>query len=210
MNRVARSFTALLLCGFICQAATAGVVAEFDFDTLGGLEGFSSTNVTGLAADGDFLTGVATAPSNDPQLILDPASLTRGASSTAFDTISFRVRETEDGGTVLNAFDPTGLVVALGGGTPNPLTLSSGFSAADSGNGFFTVSVDISSFTASTITSLRVDPIGGASSNSNSQTAGNTFEVDFIRVTDNAIAIPEPNCLAILSLGGLGLLRRRR
>lgn len=84
----------------------------------------------------------------------------------------------------------------------------SDFQGVDSGDNFFTITVDISGFAATTITQLRLDPIGGASANSNSETNGNLFEVDFVQLN----AVPEPGAFALIS-GFLGLffvVARRR
>jgi hypothetical protein len=61
-----------------------------------------------------------------------------------------------------------------------------------------------------TINDLRLDPIGGAASNNNSQTDGNTFHVDYIRLNDFAIAVPEPSSVAILGFAFSSLLMRRK
>jgi MYXO-CTERM domain-containing protein len=83
-------------------------------------------------------------------------------------------------------------------------------------DGWFTVEVDISDLGSSAITSIRVDPIGGAASNSGpgggaggSDTNGNTFDVDYIRLNDTA-PIPEPSAALLGGLAGLLMLRRRR
>lgn len=191
------------LCG-----SSAAIVASYEFNTNGDTEGFTapiSLNVTGLAASGGFLTG--TASSNDPQLKIDGINHTVGTGET-WDYVEFRVRETQNeapAGTV-NVFNPTGLVVVVNATAAPAVTWSSGFTAVDSGSGFFTVTVDISSLGSVAIKDLRVDPIGGAASNSNSETNGNTFEVDYIRLH----AVPEPAAALLGSFGLLALLRRRR
>ncbi len=194
------------------MAAHSAVVASYNFNTAGNTEGWaaSSLNVSGLDASGGTLNG--TASSNDPQLKQSGLSLTVGSGET-WDEIIFRVRETEDvdnnpatndlAGTV--TFNAVGLVVVLN--NTGALTFNSGFSAVDSGDGYFTVSLDISSVAAATtITELRIDPIGGASINSNSQTQGNLFEVDSIQVT----SVPEPSTTLLGGTLLLGLALRRR
>jgi hypothetical protein len=72
--------------------------------------------------------------------------------------------------------------------------------------GWDTVSLNVTGLGVSAGNSFRVDPIGGASSNSNSQTQGKLFEVDFIQVT----SVPEPGAALLGGLGSIGLLRRSR
>ncbi|MEM6854379.1 MAG: PEP-CTERM sorting domain-containing protein, partial [Planctomycetota bacterium] len=88
----------------------------------------------------------------------------------------------------------------VNGNTPGSLV------GVDSGAGFFTVTVDISGFAENTLSQMRLDPIGGAFSNSGSQTAGNFYEIDFIQIS----TIPEPASLMLVGLGGLAMLTRRR
>ncbi len=73
-------------------------------------------------------------------------------------------------------------------------------------DGWFTVTANISAVGTSAITSIRVDPIGGAGAATESQTTGNTFDVDFIRLN----SVPEPSTAILGALGSLMLLRRRR
>lgn len=187
--------------------ASAAIIAEFNFTADGDTQGWAAaggTGILGLTTAGGFLTGTPTA--NDPQLVNNPVTFTLTGTQT-WDTVSFRVRETDSitglfiGSAGAPAFDPTGLIVAV-----NTLTVSSGFSVVASGDDFFTVTADISGLAATTITNIRVDPTGGALSNSGSETNGNFFEVDFIQVN----AVPEPSTALLSCLGMLALLRRRR
>jgi hypothetical protein len=212
----------ILLSSAVCHgifslvsAASAAIVAAYEFNTDTDQEGWvapPSLNTSGLTATGGFLSGVAS--SNDPQLVNNTASITIGSGQT-WDRIEFRVRENQNEVPVgpLTTFNPTGLIININnaGGTTPPsvgLLVSSpaSFTAVDSGDNFYTVTIGISGFTGSTISSLRLDPIGGAASNSNSETNGNAFEVDFIRVH----AIPEPSAFLLGGLGLTALLRRRR
>ena len=138
-------------------------------------------------------------------------SLVRGAAET-WSTIVFRVRETqdEDPTGAVSTFDPLGLIVQVnyvGADSFVTETINdlAKFTAVASGDGFFTVTADISAIAADTIVDLRLDPIGGAGVATNSQTSGNSFEVDFIQIN----AIPEPSAALLGSLGMLALLRRR-
>lgn len=200
----------LLLSFLIAPFADGAVVKAFEFESATDLNEWNTAltlNTTGLAVSGGTING--TASGNDPQLRIALGGLTPSVGET-WSTVEFRVRETEDlasGGGVV-AFNNIGIVVAVSGtgaGTfPNSAT------AVASGDGFYTVTQDISSFGSGAITTFRVDPIGGASSNSNSQTADNVFEVDYIRISDTSV-IPEPSSWSLFALGtGLVALRRRR
>ena len=211
MNRSCFGLASVLVAGVLVMPAGAAIVADFQFNTAGDTEGWGvliPAGVSGgLTADGDSLNGTAT--NNDPQLINNSISLTLGAGET-WDTVVFRVRETQENNVVVSDFNATGLVVFLDDG---PLmapgftaSASALFSAVASGDGFLTVTADISGYTGSSLTALRIDPIGGAASNSNSETNGNLFEIDFIQVN----AVPEPASLALVGMGGLMMLRRQR
>lgn len=185
------------------SSGSAAIIASYDFSTASNTEGWTpNNNITGLTTSGGFLIG--TASGNDPQL-LKGASITIG-SSQSWDTVVFRVREFDDvsgkyiGSAGAPTFNTVGLVVQL-----NATVFSTGFTAVASGDGFYTVTADISAFAATTITNLRVDPIGGALSNSGAETSANSFEVDFIHIN----AVPEPGAALLGGLGMLALLRRR-
>lgn len=176
--------------------ATAAVVADHQFNTEGDTEGWVDRGVgsgnDGLTSDGECLT--ATSPGLDPQLIFD-GTLGRAANAE-WDTVTFRIRETEEAGGEAIEFDPTGTVVQIDGGRKidGGMTVSQpdGFSVEESGDGFYTVTVSIAPCELETISELRIDPIGGSLKNSNSDTAGNTYEIDFIQVTDTSADASEP------------------
>lgn len=185
----------------------AATIAEWNFGTNGDTEGWDpALNSSALTVASDLLSGTAT--TNDPQLVNSGLTLSLAVGQT-WDQLVFRVRETQNeapAGTV-SAFNATGLIVAFNGSAAAGFSYNTGFTGVDSGDGFFTVSLDVSALpSGTTVTSLRLDPIGGAAPNSNSETNGNTFEVDFVRIT----AVPEPSAALLLSIGALGLLRRRR
>jgi hypothetical protein len=196
------------LCAFLSMAAPsmAATIAEWNFGT--DTEGWTAAASSALTASGGLMSGTAT--TNDPQLSVSGLNLTLGVGQT-WDQLVFRVRETQDEAPVgtVSIFNPTGLVVNFNGlgGAGFLYNTPASFTGVDSGDGFFTVSLNVSALPAdTTVTSFRFDPIGGAASNSNSETNGNTFEVDFVRIT----AVPEPSAALLLSIGALGLLRRRR
>jgi hypothetical protein len=193
----------------ISQFTSAELVQEYTFNS--GVEGWTAAaNITGLTASGGVLTG--TASSNDPQLSIGSVNLTPGGGET-WSTLVFRVRENQDEAPsgFLSTFNATGLVVIANNAGGLTINNIANFSAVDSGNNFFTVTVDISSYAATTITQLRLDPIGGAASNSVSETNGNSFEIDFVQLYDTA-AVPEPGAFALISgfLGLLFVVARRR
>lgn len=182
--------------------ASGALIASYDFN--GVTEGWAGTNITNLTATTTEITGEAS--TNDPQLKKTGLSLNVTPGAT-WDTVVFRVKETETSGGPALAFDPIGLVVQINTGAGNtPVTVSSA-TAVDSGDGYFTVTMDISGVGTTEIKNLRVDPIGGAAVNSNSETSGNFFAVDFIQVNDTSI--PEPGT-ALISLLAAGLLLGRR
>ncbi|QTN31692.1 PEP-CTERM sorting domain-containing protein [Akkermansiaceae bacterium] len=200
----------------------AAVVVSWDFDS--GVEGwtsslpvspFTQTTVDPVAASGGFLSGTALSNNNDPQLYRTGLNLTPGAGES-WVALTFRVRETQDADNIANpaqaagivtVFNSTGLILSLNNSSQAISSPANGTVAAD---GWFEVTYNISGFNPATpITQIRLDPIGGARSNSNSETANNLFEVDFIRLSDSSV-IPEPSTALLAFAGALGLLRRRR
>lgn len=185
---------------------SAASIFTIDFDNDGDTEGFTGLNVSSLAASGGFLTGTAT--SGDPrlesstELPTSPPLFSLSVGET-WSTISFRVRETDESLSVVTSFTPGGLVFLLNENNTSSGAVtfgSSGITGVDSGDGFFTVSADISTFTPSEIRYLRLDPIGLGDANNNQ------FEVDFVRLT----TVPEPSIALLGALGMFGLVRRRR
>ncbi len=199
----------LPVCISFCPVANAALVAAYEFTADGNTLDWTAATTSSFTTTGGFLVG--TASGNDPQLLITPpTSITVGAGN-AWTTLEFRVREYDDAtSSYLTTFNSTGLVIQVNvGGTPITINSPASFTAGSlDANSFFTVTADISSLGSVTINNLRVDVIGGALSNSGSETNGNSFEVDYIRLNNNAV--PEP-CAALL--GGLGLIvlfRRRR
>ncbi|MEM6799546.1 MAG: PEP-CTERM sorting domain-containing protein [Planctomycetota bacterium] len=212
------SLAAIFAIAALATPASAAIIYDAGFNMLGDTQGWAERDpapaaavINGLAADGNTLNG--TAAGNDPQLINDNLNVSK-TPGFDWDSIVFRVREVQNeapGGVV--GFSPTGMVVQIDFGNPPVTTISSGFTAvaSGSGNGFLTISVPIpSSFTNPTIVSLRIDPIGGAGAVTNSDTNGNTFEVDYIRITDTS-PVPEPVSTALVGLVlASGWVMRRR
>lgn len=193
---------ALGLTACLTPVVSAATIGDYQFNTASDTEGWAVLlNASGLTADGDSLNGTAT--NNDPQLTNGAAGLT---TTGTWDTFVFRVREIQNEAPAgpVDAFNSVGQIVQLNG-----TVFNLGLIGVDSGDDFYTVTLDISSFGSAAINSIRLDPIGGASSNSNSETSGNTFEIDYIQINDDT-PIPEPSSLALLGMGALAMMRRRR
>jgi hypothetical protein len=197
---------------FTCVAAllpstlSAATSFTIGFDTDDNTEGFvaySTASATfSVTTSGGFLVG--TSPGGDPRLVNTSSTpIVSKTTGETWSTIVFRVRETDQTATVVTPWANTSVNVVLnsssvaGGAT---IISTGSASAVDSGDGFFTVTSDISAFAADDIRYLRFDPIGG------SDASGNKFEVDFVQLN----AVPEPAAMLLGSLGVLGLLRRRR
>lgn len=200
---------ALLAAGglslMMSHTVAADVISLGEFNTDGDVESFTRANIPTLDTASGTLNGVVSSGSDDPQLFrtftTSGGAITPAAGDT-FTTLEFRVQEIDDlTGTPIAVFDPTGLIFIANGtilanGTANPTD----FTAVASGNNFFTVTADISALGSTPINSIRLDPVGGAATRSNS------FAVDFIRVN----TVPEPASMALLGLGTLCMLGRRR
>lgn len=193
---------AILLLPAPLQAA---LVRGYEFNTDGSAEGFVSPGVIGLVVASGFISG--TASNNDPQLV-NNTNFDSKTVGSAWTTLTYRVREFDGVGDLVTDYSSAGIAILLsqntnGSGAFNPTSNAANISAVDSLDGFFTVSVNISGYTQSTVKYLRVDPIGGPDA------ANHTFDLDFIRVYDSS-AVPEPSVAILGALGGLALLRRRR
>lgn len=208
----ARKMAAILVSALFAPAClNAATTLTIGFDTEGDEEGFTMTNGSSgnlpLNTTGGFLTGTA-GSSGDPRMLKAQASpiITKLTDDT-WSTIVFRVRETADANDavpgVITTFSNAGLAIVLSPNQNGSSATTVGgtlHTGVDSGDGFFTVTADISSYTQDDIRSFRIDPIGAADA------ANNFFEIDFIQIN----AIPEPSAALLGALGGLILLRRRR
>lgn len=199
----------------VCHSASAAVVISSEFDTAGQPEGWNLVNAARAVSGNGFLRGNANGTgvaANDPQInrsLVD--ELTRTAGSTAWDELIVVVSEYDafsnnpgDAGNLVTDTDTAGLVAIFNiqPGTTNQNFGAPTASAVDS-NGFVTLTWDISGLATATTGLFRIDPVGGP------DTGGNSFFVDSITLTDNN-PIPEPASLALVGLGGLAMMSRRR
>lgn len=186
------------------HTASAAVVYSFGFDNAGQPDGWNLVNAARSVNGNGYLRGNST--SNDPQMTRAIADeFTRTAGSTAWSELVVVVSEYDapsnnpgDAGNLVTSSDTTGVVAIL-----NAVNFGVPATSAIDANGFITLTWDISSLASTTTGGIRIDPVGGP------LTSGGSFFVDSITLTDNAV-IPEPASLALLGLGGLAMLGRRR
>ena len=177
----------LALAAFLPATLSAQNTTTIGFNTDGDAQGFtaysSATATFTVSVAGGLLTG--TSPSGDPRLVRNSSTpIATKPAAASWTTVKFRVREKDEALAIVTPWSNTSIAVVLNGntGTSGATTISSGsFSAVDSGDGFFTVTADISAgtpaFTADEIRYFRFDPIGGTDA------TGNKFEVDWVEIS---------------------------
>lgn len=198
------TLTAGALTLVFSHSAAAAVVASFEFEDAGQPEGWNLVNASRSVNGNGFLRGNPS--SNDPQMTRAAVNqLTRTVGSTAWDELIVVVSEYDapsnnpgDAGSLITDMDTTGIIAVF-----NTVNLGAPTPSVVDGNGFVTLTWDLSGETSLTSGNIRIDPVGGPDTN------GNSFFVDSITFTDNAV-IPEPASLVLLGLGGLLMLNRRR
>lgn len=199
----------------LSQNASAALLADFQFNTVGDVEGWVINNGSGVVADGDSLNFTPTG--NDSQALFGVANgpavitLPSGAQVT---TVVIRYRRTDSVDGVVSPHEDTGTIVQLFRPAPpnnNVVNISgAAIGRVVDTDGFSILTADFSpgggndyTFDADGIARLRVDVVGNATS------VGDLIEIDYIQVFDDS-PIPEPSSLALLGLGGLLIARRRR
>lgn len=202
----ARKMAVLLVAALLVPASlNAATSLTIGFDTDGDNEGFVGINGTSgnfsLSVSGGILSATA-GSSGDPRLSRNGSGpLVTKLPGETWATIVFRVRETDELSAVVTPFEAAGVLALIDSdNTSAGATVFSAPTAADAGNGFFDVTIDISGWANNDIGYFRFDPIGGTDA------AGNLMEVDFVQFN----AIPEPSAALLGAMGALALLRRRR
>lgn len=191
----------------VSHSASASVI--FGFDAAGDNGGW---NVAGGVREVPAPTGANSRGlllgknvTNDPNVNYNETtsgSIALGVDET-WSTLEVTMREvTSTGTTVPFSGDFTGLLAIFNAQAGTPATnfgAPPAPSAADA-DGFYTFTWDISGFTDASVGNVRIDPVGGPDSN------GNTFQIDSIAFN----TVPEPASLALIGLGGIAMLGRRR
>lgn len=189
-------------CGAVVTTNPGTLVSSYisigEWNSAGNFESWGTAQVDSPAVSGGTLNGNVLDANNDPQLPRnDFSGLGINLDSGNYDVIELRIRRT---GTA-SRFD-----IFWGTTSANGI---SGTRRVDDQNllpsdgSFHTIQFDMSGEVdwTSTLDDIRIDPFSGTA------TGGRSFEIDYVRVGQ---VIPEPSFAALLGLGMLGLVLRRR
>ncbi|MCF7817028.1 MAG: hypothetical protein K9M54_04035 [Kiritimatiellales bacterium] len=195
---------------------------NWEFNTAGNTEGFTTYSlnshlvgltVTNAINGSESVLTCADIAGNDPQFYYNQGAANSAlfipAGGGKWRTLEMRLRQInanpDEVGVVSQPFNISGTLLGgfapgfinLAGITPGPFcTIEAG---ADN---WIVATYDISSFGTNDLRALRVDPIGGASSNSN-------FEVDYIRIYSDELnyGVNEPATIISSAVVAGGLLK---
>ena len=197
----------VVVAGFSANAATVTIdpvnlvtnyISLGEWNTNGNLESWSSGQVQNRTVAGGSLNGDVLDTNNDPTLPRNNfAGLGIDLDSGNYNVIEVRIKRT---GTA-SRFD-------IFWGTTSANGISGTRRVDDQGQlpsdgTFHVIQIDMTGEAAWTSTwdDIRIDPFSGFA------TGGRSFEIDYVRV---GTPVPEPGSFALIGLGGLCLLRRRR
>ena len=148
----------------------------WEFNTLGDVEGWSGSEMTGLDVT-NAASGSETVLSSTDISGIDPKLTRPGVYSPASDYWThavIRVRQLDDVGTPV-PWESVGCAVVVGGTTFDEIGDESWYIVQGS-NEWITASINISAFTNGLINGVRFDPVGGVSA------TNKNFEVDYIEL----------------------------
>ena len=199
----------LLLTGLSVASQASIIAADFQFNTVGDTEGWSSRNVTDMdvrsTVSGSETVLSGTASTTDPRLTYGEG-IDLPVSASEWESLVFRFRQLDGspvGGGTAKAYDTDGTVLRIDAfgildTLPSATTPEGIYTVENQADNWILMTVDLSGQTASSIPSVRIDPVGG--------TSGDGFEMDSVTFT----AIPEPMTLGLLGIAGLLVATRVR
>lgn len=197
----------VVAAGFSANAATVTIdpvnlvtnyISLGEWNTNGDFDGFGTVQVVNPAVTGGSLTGDVDDGSSDPKLPRNNFSnLGIDLDSGNYNVIEVRVKRTGTAG----RFDIFWGTTSANGIAGTRRVDDQGQLPSD--GTFHVIQFDMTGEAAWTSTwdDIRIDPFRGLA------TGGRSFEIDYVRV---GTPVPEPGSFALIGLGGLCLLRRRR
>ncbi|MFK7911979.1 MAG: PEP-CTERM sorting domain-containing protein [Akkermansiaceae bacterium] len=209
--------TIALLTGTLAASAlpaSAAIAFAFEFNTPnndlgwqhnsgnGGAGASGPTTVT-VGGTGEGVLTASQLPSNgDLRVLYNPDLVLDTVSFTGWTTIEVRFRQLNGLNGSPEALSGNNSLLFLGtSGTGSSSINGTGFVEESPGSTefWYTASLDISGMGTNNIGQIRFDPIASTTKD---------YQVDWVRV--NAAPVPEPSSSALLGLGGLALILRRR